>query len=236
MRLHYEMVSEELKVTLHQLMKIDELNAFRLVGGTNLALQLGHRSSIDIDLFAGGNTPTPRELAGILERNFQTSFTINRFQQYGLNASINQVKVDLYDWKVPYYLQPIIIDDIRFASIEDVFAFKCEALTGRKSEKDFVDLAEMLQYRSFDQLLKAFQNRYPFISKGAVLAILLKPESFERDFTIRYAPGKSWEVYVDAMKNKIVDYESQIQQQKKDSLEKRDIEIQELIRQRKPKL
>ena len=233
MSLHYEMVSEELKRTLRQLMKIEELNSFRLVGGTGLALQLGHRSSIDIDLFAAGNAPSPRELAVILEKNFLSGFSISRFQQYGLSASINQIKVDIYDWKVPYYSPPVMIDQIRFASVDDVFAFKCEALTGRKSEKDFVDLSEILLHQPLDQLLLAFTHRYPFITKAAIFAILLKPESFERDFTIRYAPGKSWDEYQMVMKDKIVAYETQLQQQKAYDLDKRDEAIQKLINQKR---
>ncbi len=233
MTLQYEMVSEDLKLILLQLMKIDELNSFRLVGGTNLALQMGHRSSIDIDLFAGGGAPPPKELANILERNFRTSLTINRFQQFGLSATINQVKVDLYDWKVPYHSEPVIADGLRLASSEDIFAFKCEALTGRRVEKDFVDIAEILSHQPMAEMLSVFQHRYPFISKAAVLAILLKPESFERDSTIKYASGKSWEVYVTIMKEKIIQYETQLQQQKKDDLDKRDADIQKLIEEKR---
>jgi len=57
MRLHYEMVSASLIQVLRDLMKLDVLMNFRLVGGTSLALQLGHCNSVDIDLFGEGNTP-----------------------------------------------------------------------------------------------------------------------------------------------------------------------------------
>lgn len=36
---------------IQQLFNITELNDFNLVGGTALALQIGHRISVDIDLF-----------------------------------------------------------------------------------------------------------------------------------------------------------------------------------------
>ena len=51
MKLHYETVSPTLQRILHQLMELESLRDFRLVGGTSLALQRGHRRSIDIDLF-----------------------------------------------------------------------------------------------------------------------------------------------------------------------------------------
>ncbi len=44
-------VSDLLWETLTQLMNWEELSTFRLVGGTALSLQIGHRMSVDIDLF-----------------------------------------------------------------------------------------------------------------------------------------------------------------------------------------
>ena len=49
--LYYKTVSPLLLSALQKLMKADEFNSFRLVGGTSLSLQLGHRESVDIDLF-----------------------------------------------------------------------------------------------------------------------------------------------------------------------------------------
>lgn len=50
--IHFNTVNENLKSALITLMKSDVFHAFRLVGGTALSLQLGHRYSIDIDLFS----------------------------------------------------------------------------------------------------------------------------------------------------------------------------------------
>ena len=49
--LYYQTVTELLKKSLVQLMQATAFNDFRLVGGTALSLQLGHRISVDIDLF-----------------------------------------------------------------------------------------------------------------------------------------------------------------------------------------
>ena len=50
--LHYETVTPYLRETLMRLMTDPVFNIFRLVGGTSLSLRLGHRISIDIDLFS----------------------------------------------------------------------------------------------------------------------------------------------------------------------------------------
>ena len=51
MKLFYETVSDSLLSILKKLMSSDIFKDFRLVGGTALALQRGHRRSVDIDLF-----------------------------------------------------------------------------------------------------------------------------------------------------------------------------------------
>lgn len=47
--LHKETITPELLEVLQSLVSMDELAVFQLVGGTAIALQLGHRKSIDID-------------------------------------------------------------------------------------------------------------------------------------------------------------------------------------------
>ena len=52
MMLYYNTVNQLLRETLDLLMKAETFKDFRLVGGTALSLQLGHRESVDIDLFS----------------------------------------------------------------------------------------------------------------------------------------------------------------------------------------
>lgn len=49
--LHLETISSSTLEILNKLMDISEFDNLRLVGGTGLALQIGHRKSIDLDLF-----------------------------------------------------------------------------------------------------------------------------------------------------------------------------------------
>lgn len=51
-------------------MKCDVFNGFRLVGGTALSLQIGHRASIDIDLFSDLEYGTYNKARFILYRHF----------------------------------------------------------------------------------------------------------------------------------------------------------------------
>jgi len=72
-------------------MQLSELSSFRLVGGTSLALQIGHRRSIDIDLFTNKAFDL-QALQNILHKNFSTSVTwIN---QNGFSCIIDGIKTD----------------------------------------------------------------------------------------------------------------------------------------------
>ena len=74
MRLYYDTVSTPLLSILRRLMSAEVLNDFRLVGGTALALQRGHRMSVDIDLFTDldyANMPVA-DMRNYLEKEFHS--------------------------------------------------------------------------------------------------------------------------------------------------------------------
>ncbi len=235
MRIHEDTVSAPMKMVLDELMRVDVLKPFRLVGGTSLALQLGHRVSIDIDLFAGGGSQAPHSLALELAKQFPKRIKIARVQQHGLSALIDNIKVDIYDWKVPFFDPEVEVRNLRLASIRDIFAYKCEAILGRRVEKDYVDLAEIARQEPLSELMNVFQARYPYMTKGAILAVLLKPDAFARDTTILYLQANSWEKYVDTLTHAIRAYEHGIQAQKQKEIVARAQKIQSLIEQKRKK-
>ena len=72
MKLHYETVSDALLIYLQKMMQSEAFKDFRLVGGTALSLQRGHRRSIDIDLFTDAEYGTMpiREIKEFFENEF----------------------------------------------------------------------------------------------------------------------------------------------------------------------
>ncbi|WP_312761666.1 nucleotidyl transferase AbiEii/AbiGii toxin family protein [Epilithonimonas sp.] len=78
--LFYSTVSPEIKSALEIVMNAEILKPFRLVGGTSLSLQLGHRISIDIDLFTDADYGSIDfgEIEDFLKQNFHSSnFLLN---------------------------------------------------------------------------------------------------------------------------------------------------------------
>ena len=92
-------------------MEMEELKPFRLVGGTALALQFGHRTSVDLDLFAGGRMET-QSLSKIIHQRFGHSFQLVSQNRNGFVGQINNVKVDIVYWKVPFTQEPIVENGI----------------------------------------------------------------------------------------------------------------------------
>src|SRR5690554_57023 len=112
MDLHLNTVSDLLWNSLKKLMTLKEFNSFRLVGGTSLSLQLGHRKSIDIDLFTDADYGAVdfEKLEIILKSNFSYVDSIQlglvglgNFFFLGIKDS-KLVKLNLYK-KVRFFFQ-----------------------------------------------------------------------------------------------------------------------------------
>jgi len=133
--LYYETIRQD---TLELLKKIQSLDIFkdvRLVGGTSLALQLGHRKSINLDFFGKFDTPMEdivEELSSFASVSPLDSSKMMRF------LIVNGVKVDVVNYPYEWIDEPIIEDGIVLAGIKDIAAMKLSAITNRGTRKDFV--------------------------------------------------------------------------------------------------
>ena len=174
--LYLNTVSNNLLEVLNQLMRMEEFDPFRLVGGTALSLQLGHRLSVDIDLFTDADYGSIDFLAidNLLGKTFP--FTGMRYSgntgfgksyQVG-NSKEKSVKVDLY--YTDSFIRPIVEKDfVRMASIEEIAAMKMEVIGKGGRKKDFWDIYELLDYLSLEQMLALHAERYPYGHSKEVL-------------------------------------------------------------------
>lgn len=126
--LHYSAVDQGTLELLKRLMNFGELQDFSLVGGTALALQLGHRISVDIDLFTQHDF-NPSKLSEYLNDHFEIADKSEDVNTLNINIVLpddpkSRVKVDFLKYSYPN-LSPIsIIDGIRLMSIEDIIPMK----------------------------------------------------------------------------------------------------------------
>jgi predicted nucleotidyltransferase component of viral defense system len=155
--LHLNTINEITHETLLALQSKDYLQEFALVGGTNLSLRYGHRSSIDLDLFSPKKFDSIR-LSDLLQIDFNYTYRSNN--KHMLFCFINNVKVDWVHH--PFgLLKPIeVIDEIKFFSVADVSAMKLFAVTKRGSKKDFFDIFQLAEILGPHKLVEHFSDKY----------------------------------------------------------------------------
>lgn len=171
MKLHYEAVSASLLSALQKVMSSEVFSDFRLVGGTALSLQRGHRRSIDIDLFTDleyGKMPLMQIRDFILKTFFFHKGTETLEESalgYHLWVSDGDsplIKVDLF-YTDPFIFPPICQDGIRMADDREIAAMKLLAIAGPvKRQKDYWDIHELLQDYSFDDMVRWSLLRHPY--------------------------------------------------------------------------
>jgi hypothetical protein len=155
--LQTQTVVPKLMELLKTLMLEETFSKFNLVGGTSLALQIGHRNSIDIDLF--GNSTIEKDYFIEILKNIG-DVSILTFSKNILIANVNDIKVDLVNYHYPLLEDIILIDDIRMISKKDIAAMKLNAIAGRGSKKDFIDLFYLLQEYTLQDMFDWYSKKY----------------------------------------------------------------------------
>lgn len=192
--LHYQTVTPFLLKTLQKLMLIPELSNFRLAGGTGLSLQLGHRKSIDIDLFSDEKI-IPNELKKIIRTHFFNADI--RTLSFGITAYIpiekeKELKIDIMQTD-NFIKPPVIANNIRLATIEDIAAMKLEAITSRNTKKDYYDIAEILKKYTINQIIEFYSQKYPYNDVRDVLENLIYfSEECEYEFDPELIVDTDW--------------------------------------------
>ncbi len=164
---------------LKQLMAFESLAKFNLVGGTALALQFGHRISVDLDFFSEDAFDTEDLKRAIIAEFGNQNIVWNLEKDYTLLLKINDIKVDILHY--PYALiDDVIVDDsIRILSPKDIGAMKLSAVCKRGAKKDFFDLYELLQLYSLEDLFTFYEAKFKNHELGFLARSLLYFEDAE---------------------------------------------------------
>ena len=168
--LYSETVERSTLELLTELQKQDYLSGFHLVGGTALALKLGHRKSVDIDLFSNSNF----DESYVLE-NLSADFSFNLFfsAKNTLKGSIGKVQVDILAHRYPLIKEPTIDENISMLSVEDIVAMKLNAISvSGQRVKDFIDIYFLLNHYSIKEMLSFYKQKYAQFNEVAVLKSL----------------------------------------------------------------
>lgn len=197
--LHKQVVDTKTLNLLEKIQSIPEFKELRLVGGTALALQIGHRISVDLDLFGSFDSSIPLEM---LFTNFNNVVKTgsNRFMQF---FEIDGVKVDFVNYTYQWLENPVNEDGITLASLEDIAAMKINAIINRGTKKDFVDMAFLLERYSLLQILDLYQKKYCVKDCQIALRSLSYFEDAEIDVMPKMIINKNWETVKTEIKSQV---------------------------------
>ena len=171
MRLYYNTVSTPLLSILRRLMSAEMLNDFRLVGGTALALQRGHRMSVDIDLFTDldyADMPVA-DMRNYLEKEFPVhrgtesmDMPANGYHIFLSEGQEPPIKVDFF-YTEPYVFPAIEEDGLRIADQREIAAMKLGVIGNQiYRQKDYWDIHDLLEDYSLSEMIQWALQRDPY--------------------------------------------------------------------------
>ena len=205
--LHYETIDSSTLELLKELQSIPILKESRLVGGTALALQIGHRKSIDLDIF-GRISFSDDDLNQMVSCGHDIAI-VNRTKNIK-TFNIDNVKVDFVNYGYKWIDEVVMDHGIRLASIKDIAAMKVTAIIGRGTKKDFIDLFYLLKRFSLEKIFGFYQEKYPDGSMFLALKSLSYFNDADSDPMPYMFTKDTWDNIKDSIKKEIVEYVSHI--------------------------
>ncbi|MDO8452470.1 MAG: nucleotidyl transferase AbiEii/AbiGii toxin family protein [bacterium] len=120
-----------------------------LAGGTAIALQLGHRRSVDLDFFV------PKEFnedawQQSLEESFQ--FKLMQKDKQTLTGTVKKVKLSLLGYKYKLLEKPESCFNLQMAALPDLAAMKLDTVIKRGAKRDFIDIYFLAQQYGLKEL------------------------------------------------------------------------------------
>lgn len=228
--LYTEAVPEGLLKILNELMLLPKLKEFRLVGGTAMALQCGHRESVDIDLFTD-HSFSISDLSVELITRFNGKELVRSSQ--GVAININDVKVDLYNWAIPFIDVAVVSNGLRLASLRDIAAFKLDTICSRKEKKDFFDLYFLLKKMTFEQLMHCYGIKYPIYSPRLPINAVSSVHEADSSEQPNLLIPVSWDEVKTELINAVQQYEKNIIAQKEIQIKERENNIRKLLQKKR---
>ncbi len=158
--LHLSTIDPETFKLLQELFTLQEINEqFALAGGTSLALQVGHRKSIDLDFFSEQSFNT-RDVELLLAAEYNDRFTFVNSTKRMLFCYINDIKCDFVAEPAKLIAPFTETEGIRLFSTADIAAMKMHTICGRGKKKDFVDVYVLTKIYGWQKLLSWFEQKY----------------------------------------------------------------------------
>ena len=196
--MHYEILDNK-RISFLPRLKLFK-DRFYLAGGTGLALQIGHRDSIDFDFFSEKSFDA-RKLYDEVREAF-AGMKIEKTQEEKDTLSVvidGDIRVSFFRYPYPLICRSVDEESLRIASIEDISCMKLSAIVGRSALKDYADLYFILKSRPLKGVLEDMNRKMPDLDRNLVLKSLvyfedIVPEKlvFKGDNAVSFGEIKSF--------------------------------------------
>ncbi len=155
--MYSESLRSDTKKVLNKIKDLDFLDKFYLAGGTALALQLGHRDSVDLDFFT-----LDKELPEGLEKELSSvsKYTVDKKSKSTLDGVLEGVKVSFFSHPYKQLFDFKGFEGVNIADERDIGAMKINAVVGRPTKKDFIDIYFLLEKYALKELIGFFEEKY----------------------------------------------------------------------------
>jgi predicted nucleotidyltransferase component of viral defense system len=186
---------------LKSLMSKPYLDQFFLVDGTSLALQMGHRFSVDLDLFTIADFDQ-EELLATLKTDFEVVVEVTSPSIF--ITRIEGVKVDFVRFRYGLLCPVLHIEGIRMLEIRDVAPMKLDAVTKRGSKKDFYDIYFLLQMMPLQEILDLYDKKFQHSTLFHVIKSLTYfDDAEEQADPLVFDPAVRWEMVKAFIENEV---------------------------------
>lgn len=152
-----ETIDNKVRSVLFELLpgSLKQIKGFYLAGGTGLALHIGHRKSVDIDLFSIDKFDTDRLSFSVSEIG-----TITAAEEGTIHAFFGETKVSFLHYPYPLLDNVQVYKGIAVADLKDIACMKVMAVSQRAEKKDFFDLYEIFQKLTPAELGRLMIQKY----------------------------------------------------------------------------
>lgn len=190
MNLCFDAVEPALATLLKRLMSMEALQQFYLVGGTALALRIGHRHSVDLDFFTGEPFDARSLSEELMQQEGMEQAETTRNTVRGL---VDGIKLECIAHQYPLLEAVETVEGIRMASLKDLAAFKGNAIANRGAKKDFWDLHALLKVFSREDILGFCEQKYRGESVWNLEKSMVYFDDADLDPEPRDLQGRTWE-------------------------------------------
>jgi hypothetical protein len=189
---------------LRNISALTPLESFGLGGGTNLALRMGHRLSVDLDFFTNNPFDTS-SLFQIITKKFSSAELLFEQNQTML-FSIDDVKVDFVLYPFPWLMPFDKTEVAMLLHMNDIIPMKLQAVSNRNAKKDYWDIAALSEQYSLDEMLRLFTTKFPQIDTGFIIHSLTDFEKADTELDPDTYTNITWDAIKFQLINEVKKY------------------------------